>query len=101
MKRTLAADGSERFVLWFDVWITYAGVGAAIGRPRGRGYGCALAPGEYDTWYRRTSDARPYVYMSKIGEGIVRDADPCDGKYEHPGVGCGIPDAPGVLKIVL
>ena len=75
MKRTLAADGSERFVLWFDVWITYAGVGAAIGRPRGRAYEFALVPGEYDTWYRRTSDARPYIER-KIGEGIVRDADP-------------------------
>ena len=83
MKRTLAADGSERFVLWFDVWITYANVGAAIGRPCGRAYEFALGPGEYDTWYRRTSDARPYIER-KIGEGIVRDADPYDRASKHP-----------------
>ena len=90
----------RRFVLWFDVWITYADVGAAIGRPRGRAYEFALVPGEYDAWYCRTSNARPYIER-KIGEGIVRDADPYDRESKHPCVGCGIPDAPGVLKIVL
>ena len=90
----------RRFVLWFDVWISYANVGAAIGRPRGRAYEFALVPGEYDAWYCRTSDARPYIER-KIGEGIVKDADPYDRESKHPCVGCGILDAPVHLKIVL
>ena len=49
----------RRFVLWFDVWISYANVGAAIGRPRGRVYGFASGFGEYEECDRADKRCSP------------------------------------------
>ena len=46
-------------------------VGASIVCPHGTGYEFALVFGEYDTFCCRTSDARPYVCVWKLGEMAI------------------------------